>query len=95
VWRSRRRTSLARAGKPCTADTFINWLLDADKGAELTDWNYDTTTNAAAETGLEDKLLDFVGDPEVVAGGSDSLESIVDTGDFELEYTDAFINANG
>ena len=83
------------APHPCTAHTFINWLLDAENGADLTNWNYYTTPNAAAEAGLEDELRDFVDDPDVVAGGPDSLEIIVDTGDFELEYTDAFINAKG
>ena len=83
------------APHPCTAHTFINWLLDAENGADLTNWNYYTTPNAAAEEGLEDELLEFVEDPDVVAGGEDSLEIIVDTGDFELEYTDAFIDAKG
>ncbi|MFK7919019.1 MAG: spermidine/putrescine ABC transporter substrate-binding protein [Ilumatobacter sp.] len=83
------------APHPCTAHTFINWLLDAENGAELTNWNYYTTPNAAAEAGLEDELLEFVNDPATVAGGDESLEIIVDTGDFELEYTDAFINAKG
>ncbi len=83
------------APHPCTAHTFINWLLDAENGADLTNWNYYTTPNAAAEDGLEEELLEFVDDPDVVAGGEDSLEIIVDTGDFELEYTDAFIDAKG
>jgi len=83
------------APHPCTAHTFINWLLDAENGADLTNWNYYTTPNAAARAGLDDELVDFVDDPEVVAGGQDSLEIIVDTGDFELEYTDAFIDAKG
>jgi spermidine/putrescine transport system substrate-binding protein len=83
------------APHPCTAHTFINWLLDADNGADLTNWNYYTTPNAAAEAGLEQDLLDFVNDPATIAGGEQSLEIIVDTGDFELEYTDAFIGAKG
>lgn len=83
------------APHPCTAHTFINWLLDAENGADLTNWNYYTTPNAAAEAGLDDELIEFVEDPEVVAGGPESLEIIIDTGDFELEYTDAFINAKG
>lgn len=83
------------APHPCTAHTFINWLLEADNGADLTNWNYYTTPNEAAEAGLEEELLEFVNDPATVAGGPDSLEIIVDTGDFELQYTDAFINAKG
>jgi hypothetical protein len=83
------------APHPCAAHTFINRLLDADNGADLTNWNYYTTPNAAAEAGPDQELLDFVNDPATIAGGEQSLKIIVDTGDFELEYTAAFIGAKG
>ena len=83
------------APHPCTAHTFINWILDAEHGAALTNWNYYTTPNEAAEPMLDEELLDFINDPETVAGGPDSLELIVDTGDFEINYSDAFIAAKG
>ncbi len=83
------------APHPCTAHTFINWILDADNGAALTNWNYYTTPNEAAKAGLDQELLDFINDPDTVAGGPDSLELIVDTGDFEINYSDAFIAAKG
>jgi len=83
------------APHPCTAHTFINWILDADNGAALTNWNYYTTPNAAARPGLDDELLAFTGDPDIVVGGPDSLELIEDTGDFEINYSDAFIAAKG
>ena len=83
------------APHPCTAHTFMNWILDADNGAALTNWNYYTTPNAAARPGLDDELLDFIEDPDVVVGGADSLELIEDTGDFEINYSDAFITAKG
>jgi len=83
------------APHPCTAHTFINWLLDGDQGAALSNWNYYSTPNEAAKAGLDQELLDFVNDPSVVAGGPDSLELIEDTGDFETNYSDAFVEARG
>ncbi len=81
------------APNPCTAHTFINWLLDGDNGAELSNWNYYGTPNQAALDGLEEELRDFLVDPEVIVGGIDSLESIQDQGDFEPNYSDAFVEA--
>lgn len=83
------------APHPCTAHTFINWLLGAEQGAALTNWNYYITPNDAAKDGLDEELLNFVNDPNLVAGGVDSLELIRDTGDFEIKYSDAFIAAKG
>lgn len=90
------------APSPCTAHTFINWMLTAEQGAALTDWNYYDTPNQAAldlmgedPDGYYDDLLDFIRNPELFAGGVDSLESIEDTGDFETNYSDAFVNAKG
>ena len=90
------------APSPCTAHTFINWMLTAEQGAALTDWNYYDTPNQAAldlmgedAEGYYDDLLDFIRNPELFAGGGDSLESIEDTGDFETNYSDAFVNAKG
>ena len=50
---------------------------------------------ALDEEGYYDDLLDFVRNPELFAGGVESLESIEDTGDFETNYSDAFVNAKG
>ena len=83
------------APHPCTAHTFINWMYGAEQGAALTNWNYYNTPNAAAVDGLDEDLLDFVNDPAVLAGGVDSLESLEDTGDFEVKYSDAFVEAKG
>jgi spermidine/putrescine-binding protein len=83
------------APSPCTAHTFINWLLSAEQGAALSNWNYYTTPNAAAIDGLDEDLLAFANDPGVLPGGVESLESIVDTGDFEIRYSDAFNEARG
>ena len=83
------------APNPCTAHTFINWLLDGGNGAALSNYNYYSTPNEAALDGLDEDLLDFVNDPAVIPGGVGSLEEIQDTGDFEIKYTDAFIEAVG
>ena len=90
------------APHPCTAHTFINWLLSAEQGAALSDWNYYDTPNQAAldlmaedPDGYYDDLLDFVRDPARYAGGIESLESIEDTGEFEINFADAFVEAKG
>ena len=83
------------APNPCTAHTFINWLLDGENGAALSNYNYYSTPNEAALDGLDEDLLDFVNDPAVIPGGVGSLEEIQDTGDFEIKFTDAFIEAVG
>lgn len=79
----------------CTAHTFINWLLTAEQGAALSNWNYYSSPNDAAIDGLDEDLVAFVTDPEVIPGGVESLEEIEDTGDFEINYSDAFIEAKG
>ncbi len=83
------------APNPCTAHTFINWMLSADQGAALTNWNYYATPNEAAFELLDQELLDFIGNPDLYAGGVESLEEIEDTGDFEINYADAFTEAKG
>ena len=90
------------APSPCTAHTFINWLLSAEQGAYLTNWvYYDTPNQAALDLMLADtegeyeELLDFIKDPSLYAGGVESLEEIENTGKFEIKYTDAFAEAKG
>ena len=57
------------AQSPCTAHTFINFLLRADTGAALSNYNYYSTPNEAAFDGLDEDLLNFVNDPNVIPGG--------------------------
>lgn len=83
------------APHPCTAHTFINWLLDGEQGAALSNWNYYGTPNKASIDLLDEELNEFLTSPEVLVGGLDSVESIADTGDFELNYSDAFTRAKG
>lgn len=83
------------APHPCTAHTFINWLMDGEQGAALANWNYYTTPNEAAKPFLDEDLLAFLEDPSVLPGGEESLELIEDTGDFEINFSDAFTEAKG
>jgi len=83
------------APHPCTATTFINWLLDGEQGAALSNWNYYATPNEAAKPMLDEELLTFLSDPAVTPGGKDGLELIHDTGDYETNFSDAFIEAKG
>jgi len=83
------------APHPCTAHTFINWLLDGDEGATLSNWNYYGTPNKAAIDLLDPELNAFLTSPDVLVGGLGSVESIADTGAFETNYADAFTQSKG
>lgn len=80
------------APHPCTAHTFINFLLDAERGAQLTNWNYYASPNAASEPFIDPDVLS---DPIVYPTDTSKLEFIEDTGDFEINFSDAFIEAKG
>ncbi len=83
---------VADAPHPCTAHTFINFLLDAENGAALTNWNYYASPNAASVEFIDPEVLE---DPIVYPTDTSTLEFIADTGDFEINFTDAFIEAKG
>jgi spermidine/putrescine-binding protein len=73
----------------CTAQTFINFMLDAFNGAELTNYNYYASPNAAAEEFIWEEILTWDAiypPPEVVA----RLEFFADLGDFGNYYADAY-----
>lgn len=72
----------------CTAHTFINFLLDGENGAALTNWNYYGSPNAASVEFLDQDVVDFYAD-----SASAKLEVISDQGDYEINYTDAFAAA--
>lgn len=82
------------APHPCTAHTFINWVLQGEQHARLTNWNYYGSPNTASLEFLDEGVAAAV-DPSIVIGGLDSLEGLIDTGDFEIEYSDAFVRAKG
>lgn len=82
------------AQHPCTAHTFINFILDAENGAALTNWNFYASPNLAAEGFIDPDILE---DPAIYPDDEimERLEVIVDTGDFEINYEDALSNARG
>ena len=83
---------LADSEHPCSAQTFINFLLDGDNGAQLSNWTYYESPNAAARPAIDDVVTEL-GDipPEV----EEKLEFIEDQGDDEIKYTDFFNRAKG
>ena len=58
---------------PCTAQTFINFMLDPFNGAELTNYNYYASPNEAAEEYIWEEILEW----DRISDGSilDELES--------------------
>ncbi len=72
----------------CTAHTFINFLLDAENGAALTNWNYYGSPNAASVPFLDQEVVDFYADT-----ASAKTEVIESQGDYEINYTDALAEA--
>ncbi len=78
------------APSPCTAHTFINFLLDAENGATLTNWNFYASPNAASVEFIDPDILS---DPIVYPTDQSKLEFIADTGEFETNFSDAFIEA--
>jgi spermidine/putrescine transport system substrate-binding protein len=83
---------LADAAAPCTAHTFLNFMLDAENGAQLTNWTFYASPNEAAEEFIVDDVLDnpaIYPEDEVL----DNLFFLEDTGDSERLYTDFFTQA--
>ena len=80
------------APHPCTAHTFINFMLDAENGAQLSEWNYYASPNAAS---VEFMDPEFLADETVYPSDRSKLEFITDTGDYETNFSDAFSEAKG
>lgn len=81
----------ANAEHPCTAFTFMNYVLDAENGATLTNWNYYGTPNEASFALVEPEVIEFYA-PTFEAEG---LEIIEDTGEYEINFTDYLAMAKG
>ncbi len=79
---------------PCSALAMIDFLLDAENGAQLTNWNYYGSPNKAAEEFILPEILD---DPAIYPTGDalEGLEFIPQTGDLGLELQDAFLRSKG
>jgi spermidine/putrescine transport system substrate-binding protein len=82
---------LADSQHPCSAQTFINFLLDADNGAQLSNWTYYESPNAAAQPMIDEEVTDLAVDQDAV----DDLEFIEDQGDDEIKFNDYFNRAKG
>ena len=67
-------------------------MLDAERGAQLTNWNLYASPNEASVEFIDQEVLD---DPIVYPTDTSLLEEIEDTGDFETNFSDAFIEAKG
>ena len=77
------------AEHPCTAHAFVNFMLDAFNGAELTNYNYYASPNAAAEEFIWEEILEWeaIYPPQDVL---DRLEFFEDLGAFGNYYADAY-----
>lgn len=84
----------ANADHPCTAHTFINYIMDAENGAQLTNWTYYASPNEAAEEFI---LAEILEDTAIYPDDAtfEKLEAIEDTGDEEILFTDYFNIAKG
>ncbi len=84
----------ANAPHPCTAHAFINFLLDAENGAELTNYNWYGSPNAAAEEFIWPEILE---DPAIYppAEVMERLEFIDDLGELNALYEQLFTEARG
>ncbi len=80
------------AEHPCTAFTFMNYLLSAERCAQLTNWNFYASPNAAAMPLIDPEILE---DPAIFPDEETMkrLEFITDTGAFEINFTDFFTQA--
>ena len=82
------------AEHPCTALTFINFILDPEVGGELTNYTYYMSPNLAAHESIYPEILEdeMIFPSEETMG---ELEFIADVGEFALQYSDAFAQAKG
>lgn len=82
----------ASAPHPCTAHTFINFILDAENGAQLTNWTYYASPNAAAEEHILEEILtdESIYPPDDTM---QNLEFIEDVGDATPMYEQLFTEA--
>jgi spermidine/putrescine-binding protein len=85
---------LADTDSPCTGHTFIDFILDAENGAQLSNWTWYASPNAAAMEFLDEELREH----EAVFPDDDTrsrLQFLENTGDAEILYTDLFTRAQG
>ncbi len=85
---------LASSQHPCTAHAFINFILDAENGAQLTNWTFYASPNAAATEFIDEEVLE---DPAIYPDEDvrENLFFLENTGEAEILYTDLFTRAQG
>ena len=83
---------LATAPHPCTAHTFLDFVLRPEQGARLTNYISYPSPNALASPFIDPEILS---DPAVYPDEEtlERLEFLRDTGDTEILYTDLFTRA--
>jgi spermidine/putrescine-binding protein len=83
---------LANSPHPCTAHTFLNYILRPEQGARLTNYISYPSPNAFAGPFIDPDLLS---DPAVYPDEEtlERLEFLRDTGDMEIRYSDLFLQA--
>jgi spermidine/putrescine-binding protein len=85
---------LGTAQHPCTAHTFIDFILDAENGAQLTNWTSYASPNAAATEFIDEEVLE---NPVIYPEEDvrDNLFFLENTGEAETLFTDLFTRAQG
>jgi len=83
---------LATAPHPCTAHTFLDFVLRPEQGARLTNYISYPSPNALAAEFID---ADILADPAVYPDEAtlERLEFLRDTGDMEIRYQDLFTRA--
>jgi len=84
------------AEHPCSAQAFVNYMLDAAVGGDLTNYNYYASPNKASNDGgyvWEDILTWEAIYPPASALTDGTLEFFEDLGDFGVYYSDAYAQA--
>jgi spermidine/putrescine transport system substrate-binding protein len=77
------------APSPCTAHAFINFILDAEVGAALSNWVWYASPNAAAEPMIDEEVLSVYPDDELL----EELLFIEDVGEATPLYEQYFTEA--
>ncbi len=83
---------LATAPHPCTAHTFLDFILRPEQGARLTNYIYYPSPNAFAAEFIDPEILE---DPAVYPDAEtlERLQFLQDTGETEILFTDLFTRA--
>lgn len=83
---------LATAPHPCTAHTFLDFILRPEQGARLTNYIYYPSPNALAAEFIDPEILE---DPAVYPDDQtlERLQFLQDTGETEILFTDLFTRA--